>query len=167
MHKSSFFKYIRIRPLDVIILTVFAAVLFFSILALRNTPERDPVLIIDSPFGQYIYELDKDREVKIKGLIGISVIKIENGKAKFDSSPCPNQTCVSGAPISKNFEWLACMPNQVFIHIEDRDVPHAGGAGRKNNSGSSSNRTDGKLGANENKKAGDVKSADGVDAMSF
>ena len=121
MQKSSFFKSYGLKALDFIFLLVFIAILCLSILSINKTSSKTPTVIITSPDGQYIYPLDKDREIQVKGLIGISVIQIKNGKASFKDSPCPNKTCVAATPVFRNFEWSACLPNQIFIRIERED----------------------------------------------
>lgn len=123
MQKSSFFKSAGIRAIDSVILIVFAGILFFSVYTLKNRKNKEAVAIITSPESEYIFPLSKDREVQIKGLIGISVIQIKDGRVYFKNSPCPNKTCVASTPICGNFEWIACLPNQVFVRIEkDEDA---------------------------------------------
>jgi len=118
---SSFFKKLLIRPLDFLFLAVFIAAAAFSVSLLKQKKSGSAVLIITSPSGEYVYDLNVNRELKIKGAIGISRIKIKDGYASFTDSPCPNKTCVQCAPIHDNLEWIACMPNQVFIRIERKE----------------------------------------------
>ena len=121
MQKSSFFKNSGFKFIDFIFLLIFIAVLAFSILTLGKKSAKEPTLIVTTPTGQYIYPLNKDKEIPVKGLIGITVVQIKNGKASIKDSPCPNKTCVACTPISGNFEWIACLPNQVFIRVERED----------------------------------------------
>lgn len=118
MQKSSFFKSVQFKFFDVIILIIFMSIAAASVFYLRSSKGKKASVIIDTPFDEYIYSIDQDKELKIKGLIGISIIKIENGSVRFLDSPCPNKTCVACAPIRENMEWTACLPNQVFIRIE-------------------------------------------------
>lgn len=115
---SSFLKTLKIKPLDPIFFVLFLAVSVFSIVAVYKEKSGKSVLIINSPEGEYIYDMNTDRELKIKGTLGYSIIRIKDGSAFFVDSPCPNKTCVQCAPIHNDFEWIACMPNQVFIRIE-------------------------------------------------
>lgn len=126
MQKSSFFKSAGIRAIDSVILLLFAGILAFSIYTLKDGNNREPVVIITAPGSEYIFPLNKDREVQIKGLIGISVIKIKDSQVYFEESPCPNKTCVASTPICGNFEWIACLPNQVFVRIEKNDDDQTG-----------------------------------------
>jgi hypothetical protein len=36
------------------------------------------------------------------------------------SSPCPEKICVKTGRISKPGQWIACLPNRVFISIRGR-----------------------------------------------
>ncbi|MBQ9239541.1 MAG: NusG domain II-containing protein [Treponema sp.] len=94
-----------------------------AVFAYRH-PGTHARVTISSPEGEYIYDLSQDRNIAIKGAAGISVIAIENGTARFLSSPCENQLCVLHAPIRTAHEWAACLPNAVFLMIEtDEDAP--------------------------------------------
>lgn len=121
MQKSSFFKNVKFKLFDTLILIIFVVVIATSFIALRNPESQKASVVITTPFGEYIYDLNQDRDLKIKGLIGISLIKIENGTARFIDSPCPNKTCVACAPIKNNLDWTACLPNQVFIRVDKKD----------------------------------------------
>jgi hypothetical protein len=110
----------HIKPLDILLFAASLIAVLFSLIALKKNTSGTPLLIIDSPDGQYVYPLNKNEELNIEGKLGISIISISGGKAKFIDSPCPNKTCVQCAPISRDGEWSACMPNQIFIHVENK-----------------------------------------------
>ena len=116
--KNGLGKY-RIKVLDILIL---AAALVVTAAAFRTAyksggKERNQ-LLVQTPDGVYAYDLTKDRIIEAKGEIGISRIEIAAGKARFLESPCRNKTCVQCAPISSQGEWIACLPNKIFIRIE-------------------------------------------------
>lgn len=113
-------KKISLKPLDFVCFFLSVAAIVFSFVAVRKTGGSAPSLVITTPSGQYVYELSKDGEYSVEGKIGISKIVVSGGKAYFTESPCPNKTCVQCAPISHNGEWIACMPNDVFVRIESK-----------------------------------------------
>ena len=123
---SSFFKEMRIRPADIILFILFAAAACISVYTIRQKRTGDARLVIDGPEGRYLYDMHVNREIAVPGMIGNSIIVIQNGKARFKDSPCPGKTCVQCAPISHNHEWIACMPNQIFIRIEQEEQPEHG-----------------------------------------
>jgi hypothetical protein len=108
----------KLKPLDFLILAISlaAAAIAFAV-AYQNSKGRAQ-LLIQTPYGVYAYDMAQDKILDIKGELGISRIEIAGGKARFLDSPCPNKTCVQCAPVSRAGEWIACLPNQVFIRIQ-------------------------------------------------
>lgn len=111
----------KVRWGDVVIGILFVVAIVFSILALKKKSAGKSQLIISAGNKEYVYPMDKDGLYSIPGLLGDSQIRVENGKARFENSPCPSKTCVQTGFISKNGTWAACLPNQVFIRIESPD----------------------------------------------
>jgi hypothetical protein len=64
-----------------------------------------------------IYDLNQKRELHIKGLLGESIISINNGQARFKRSPCPNQYCVHQGWLSHAGQVAICLPNQVSLQL--------------------------------------------------
>lgn len=46
-------------------------------------------------------------------------IIIKDGKVYMEYASCPDQVCVRHAPISKNGEMIICLPNEVFVEVEN------------------------------------------------
>lgn len=112
----------NIKPVDIIILIFSASVTVFSFIAIkRKSSDSKPVLIVTSRKTEYIYPMDRNGSYKIEGLIGTSLIEVKDGKAFFTDSPCPNKNCVHAGGISHNGDWNACLPNDVFIRIQQKD----------------------------------------------
>ncbi|HEY1076651.1 MAG TPA: NusG domain II-containing protein [Fontimonas sp.] len=63
------------------------------------------------------YALDVDREIRVDGRAGVSVLKVENGRVRFVSSPCRNKVCVHGGWLSHSGDAAACLPNRVSIAL--------------------------------------------------
>jgi hypothetical protein len=72
------------------------------------------------PAQQWIYPLDAEATVRIPGPLGETVVEIEDGSVRVISSPCPEKICVKTGRISKPGQWIACLPNRVFISIQGR-----------------------------------------------
>lgn len=95
-----------------LLFTIFA--FFFSFRG--NSVTRK--LIIYSGEDEYLYPLDRDGTYRIKGRLGESVICVQEGKAFFSESPCPNKICVETGKISRSGDFAACLPNDVMIVID-------------------------------------------------
>ena len=63
------------------------------------------------------YSLDQNRNIDIQGSLGVTRIVIANGKARFASSPCPNQYCVHQGWLSHKGQAAICLPNQVSLEL--------------------------------------------------
>lgn len=109
---------IKVKPLDIIIFLIGVALIVFSIKSLGNKKNGEKYVIVAVLGDEYIYPLNKNMRKDFEGAEGISTIVIENGKAFFEESCCPNKTCVQSSPLSHPNEWSACLPNQVFLRID-------------------------------------------------
>ncbi len=64
-----------------------------------------------------ILPLYANQDLHIKGVLGESIIRIENGRARFIRSPCSNQVCIHQGWIENTGEIAACLPNRVSIQV--------------------------------------------------
>ena len=69
---------------------------------------------------QWIYPLDAEATVRVPGPLGETVVEIKDGAVRVVSSPCPEKICIKTGRISKPGQWIACLPNRVFISIRGR-----------------------------------------------
>jgi hypothetical protein len=107
----------RPRLLDfVAILVALVATAAFSVFAYTGG-EKNPNVIIEASGQEWIYPLREDRQVIVSGPLGEELIQIRDGKAFVEYSPCPNKICIQQGKISKPGQWIACLPNKIFIRI--------------------------------------------------
>ena len=121
---------VRIRGLDICIFLF--ALLIIGLISLqsyvrgRGTPE----IMIEAAGApaadmsgeqQWIYPLDADETVRVPGPLGDTVVVIQDGTVEVVSSPCPQKICIKTGRISKPGQWIACLPNRVFISIRGRE----------------------------------------------
>lgn len=127
---------VRIRVLDIAIFL--AALLVIGLISLqvyargRGSPEitisggaqgtgqgggQDAVQDAEQ---QWIYPLDSETTVHVPGPLGDTVVEIADGAVRVISSPCPEKICIKTGRISKPGQWIACLPNRVFISIRGR-----------------------------------------------
>mgnify|MGYP000849071239 FL=1 len=82
-----------------------------------NLPRGEYVKIEDGSRADYVFSLANAIEKKIEGPLGSTVIKIENGKARIQASPCNKKYCVHQGWINKVNEAIVCIPNQIHLSI--------------------------------------------------
>lgn len=108
---------IRVKPLDVLIVAIsVAALIRLSVLVYGGAASETLVVTADS--GEWVYPLSVSRTVEVPGNLGVTVVTIDQGRARIIDSPCANKLCVASPPVGKTGEWSACLPNGVFIRIE-------------------------------------------------
>lgn len=83
--------------------------------------EKNPTVVIEASETKWIYPLREDREVRVSGPLGEELIVIKSGEAYVQTSPCPNKLCILQGKISRPGQWIACLPNQVFLHVSGRE----------------------------------------------
>lgn len=124
---------VRIKALDISIFLV--ALLVIGVISLQTyvrgggTPEitieaagapaagRDAAASAEK---QWIFPLDAQTTLRVPGPLGETVVVIEEGSARVVSSPCAEKICIKTGRISKPGQWIACLPNRVFISIRGR-----------------------------------------------
>lgn len=68
-----------------------------------------------------ILPLDQDKQLKIKGALGISTIEIKNRQVRFVDSPCQGKQCIITGWLNKDGQLAACLPNGITVQILGRD----------------------------------------------
>ncbi len=115
---KEFFK--KIKILDIIILSVIVSIIFISSFFIYSSSNSKLYLKIKTPTEEFIYPLDKNKDIQVQGFRGISQIRIENNTAFMVYSSCPNKTCIAAPKLKKLGDWNACLPNKVFLTIENK-----------------------------------------------
>ncbi|MBR3237273.1 MAG: NusG domain II-containing protein [Oscillospiraceae bacterium] len=109
-------KYIR----DLILVGALLIAALLVLLVIRNRQERktgtDAVVTVRTADGDEVYPLNKDGVFSLNG--GTNTLVIENGEAWVSEANCPDKVCMGMGKISKNGEFIACLPNQVIIVVE-------------------------------------------------
>jgi len=72
---------------------------------------------ITADSGEWIEPLDRNRELEVSGPLGTTYVDIENSTVRILDSPCRNKLCVAMGAIAREDQWIACMPNKVFVRI--------------------------------------------------
>jgi hypothetical protein len=107
----------RLKILDVsaIVLSLLAIGGFSVAAYAGKAGARD--VVIEASGERWIYPLDTDRRVSIPGPLGETLVVIHGGKAFVEDSPCPDKLCVHMPAISQQGQWIACLPNRVFVRV--------------------------------------------------
>lgn len=69
----------------------------------------------DTVYGTY--SLNQTKTLDVHGKLGEAKITIQQGKVRFQQSPCSNQYCVHQGWLSKAGQVAICLPNQLSIEL--------------------------------------------------
>jgi hypothetical protein len=118
-----------VRPLDIAAILGVACLVVFASMATYSSRALASRIVITNGSTTWTYSLSASGRVEVPGPIGTTVVEFHGGKVHIESSPCPTQSCVQMGDIDADGQWLACLPNRVFVRIEGRDgdeEPQAG-----------------------------------------
>jgi hypothetical protein len=108
----------RLKPLDLLITVAAACLVAFTAFSAYAPGSGQARAIIKGPGGEWIYPLSADREVKVAGPLGETLVVIWGKRVQIIDSPCPNKTCIAAGAIDRPGQWLACLPNQIIVRVE-------------------------------------------------
>ena len=114
------FNFLKIVKLSDIV--VIALALIITILpALAPARANAARVLIRGPEQSWVFPLDAEETVFVKGNLGDTVVVISGNEAWVESSPCENKTCVATGHIRQYGAWSVCLPNGVFVIIEGKE----------------------------------------------
>ena len=61
--------------------------------------------------------LSRDQQIEVPGPLGVSVVRIQQRKARIVSDPSPRQYCVRQGWLQQAGEIAICLPNQVSVEL--------------------------------------------------
>ena len=107
----------KLTLIDIIIFLLFLTISVLSF-TLYTTVSGKPEVHVTTGDKEWVYDLSVDTTATFEGPVGETTIEILNNRVHVHSSDCKNQVCVLAGWIEKPGEWIACLPNNVFVVIE-------------------------------------------------
>jgi len=107
----------HIRPGDWLTLLLGSICVVLLTLNLWGSDLADTAIIRS---GGKIYReapLSHDQQIEVPGRIGISIVSIQQRKARISSDPSPRQYCVRQGWLKQAGEIALCLPNQVSLEL--------------------------------------------------
>ena len=86
----------------------------------NNRSEQSRLFAEISQDGQrLLYALDEEQSIVLRNDEGNQVMRLEiqGEQIRVTESNCPLQYCVLRGPIKDTGQWIACLPNRVFIRV--------------------------------------------------
>jgi hypothetical protein len=107
-----------LKPLDIPVIIFALALTFLFGWKVYNRGTASSRVIVKSPEKTWIFPLEANELLSVKGSMGETLVEIHDGRAAIVSSPCGGQICVAAGKLHKNGQWASCLPNRVFFLIE-------------------------------------------------
>ena len=107
------------RDLMIVAVLLLAALALFFLMRSRQARDTgsgaQAVVTVD---GQEVgrYPLRKSGTFPLNG--GSNILVVENGEAWVSDADCPDKVCMGMGKISRNGEFIACLPNRLLIVVE-------------------------------------------------
>ncbi len=77
-----------------------------------------PIIRVTSADAAWLLRPDTDQVLEVAGPLGNNRIVVRDGSVFVESAPCANQICVKSGRVSRPGQWIACLPNRVFVAVE-------------------------------------------------
>ena len=102
----------------VAVLLVAALALFFVMRSLQARDTGTGAQAVVTVEGREIgrYPLKKNGTFPLNG--GSNTLVVENGEAWVSEANCPDKVCMGMGKISRNGEFIACLPNRLLVVVE-------------------------------------------------
>ena len=106
---------------DLIIVAVLLAAVLGLFFLMRSRQARDTgngAMAVVTVDGKEIgrYPLRKSGTFPLNG--GTNILVVENGEAWVSEADCPDKVCMGMGKISRNGEFIACLPNRLLVVVE-------------------------------------------------
>jgi hypothetical protein len=107
-----------LKPIDGVVIVFALCITVYAGVVVYGDSTAPAQVSIKSAGQTWIFPLDVEETVVLSGPLGDTVVEIRGRKAYILSSPCANQTCIAAGRIHRQGQWVACLPNGVFLSIE-------------------------------------------------
>lgn len=107
----------HIKPGDWLTLAIGSAGVVFLTLTLWSSELADKAVIRSGGKVFSVVPLSRNQQIEVPGPLGISLIAIQNRRARIASDPSPRQYCVRQGWLQQAGEIALCLPNQVSVEL--------------------------------------------------
>lgn len=94
-------------------LAILLPLLYWQLWQDASPGARVQVLVDGKAYAEV--SLQEDLRLTVPGRVGVSVIRVEHGRARFAASPCAGKQCIHSGWITSGGEMVACVPNGVVL----------------------------------------------------
>lgn len=107
----------RLTRLDRAIVLSLLGLCLVGMLRTRSTGPGDWLIVERSGDIVFRARLGSDQSARLSGPIGETLLIVQDGRVRVESSPCRDKVCIGMGEIRFPGELLACVPNRILITI--------------------------------------------------
>ena len=108
------------KPALADIIIVFLAVAAVTLFTVTTYGGQGGVSLvhIKTADSHLVYSMTDSRILSVQGQQGSTTIVVDENGARITTSACSRKLCIRKGTISGEGEWIACLPNGVFVYIQ-------------------------------------------------
>lgn len=108
----------RTSWLDRLLVALLLAATLASFALVGRGPAGSRLLVEHAGAVIFTAPLKVDREVRLRGDLGETLLVIKDGRVCFREAPCRNRVCIGMGEVGRGGDLLACVPNGLLVRIE-------------------------------------------------
>ena len=109
------------KPADYLVVLLACALVTGGILLTRDRSAA-ALVRIEWEGKTLVYPLDAEKIIPLEGKLGFNTLVITGqGQVYISESDCHDKTCISMGTISRNGEFVACLPHRLFVTITGKE----------------------------------------------
>ena len=116
---QSFYAQTTIADRFIICLGLFFLLWLYNLYWIGSNESSDYALIYVMNQAPIQVDLQQTQQITVQGRLGDSLIEVKEGQIRFLTSPCHSKFCIHAGWLTKNGDFVACLPNQVSIELHN------------------------------------------------
>jgi len=100
----------------ILLLSIILLILLYKNYWIERQSANYALILVANQLPQQI-DLQQNQQLLIQGRLGKSLIEIMDGQIRFIDSPCRGKYCIHAGWLSKNGDFIACLPNQISLEL--------------------------------------------------
>ena len=116
--RRRFLAWLPLRVLDLAALLCSAGVAGAITRWVLGARRGRPIFRVTSGESTWLLRPDTDQVLEVSGPLGNNRVVVRDGSVFMEAAPCANQICVKTGRVARPGQWIACLPNRVFVAVE-------------------------------------------------
>ena len=116
--RRRFLRWLPLRLLDVAALLCSLGIAGAITRWVLGSRSGRAVIRVTAANATWLLRPEEDQVLDVTGPLGSNRIVVRGGEVFVESAPCANQICVKTGTASRPGQWIACLPNRVFVAVE-------------------------------------------------